>query len=176
MRRSNGVIYLIICVLWIGAIFLFSSQNAQDSYGLSNKVAETIGGVLFPDFSGWPYNQRQEWISGTNALLRKLAHFAEYCLLGILSTCALSALFSARKRKGAPTVFKTGMLAFYPCLLVALADEVIQISSAGRTSSTADVILDCVGVVVGIFIAVSKIQAKPVAPAQSAVVRKHRRG
>lgn len=176
MRRSKSMIFLVVCLLWICAIFLLSSQNGQNSHGLSSRLAEGIGTLLCPDFAKWPYTQQREWIYGMEALLRKAAHFTEYALLGILSACTVSSLLSAKRKRGSSADFKTGMLAFYPCLLVSLVDEIIQLSSAGRTSSAADVILDSVGVVTGIIIGINRIKAMPAASAQSAAVRKRRKG
>ncbi len=76
-------------------------------------------------------------------LIRKLAHFGEYFVLGLL---AFFALYNPSKRK---------ITFFAPlyCLLVAVADEfIMQRITEGRSPQITDVLIDFAGVVFGLLI------------------------
>lgn len=78
-----------------------------------------------------------------NFIIRKGAHFTEFCILGILSS---NMLLSIDKRK-----IKSFLgYNFFLVLSVAVTDEFIQ-SFTGRTSSVRDVLLDFCGAFVGIL-------------------------
>ena len=47
---------------------------------------------------------------------------------------------------------KCGIFAFYPCALIAAVDEILQGTVGGRTSTTADVLLDCAGIITGLIL------------------------
>lgn len=70
--------------------------------------------------------------------IRKLAHFCEFALLGLLLCHSFSAL-------GVSNRTATGYILFL-ALLVAVIDEYIQAFSPGRASRVKDVLLDFSGV------------------------------
>ncbi len=76
-----------------------------------------------------------------HTLLRKLAHFSEFGLLGLLT--------GARRRLTSGTV-PTALLGFG--LTVACVDETIQIFTPGRASSLLDVWIDFGGFALGLFV------------------------
>ena len=76
-------------------------------------------------------------------LIRKMAHFAEYALLGVLMTM----LFW--KPGGRSRVLFTMLL----CLAAAFVDEGIQFLSEGRAPALRDVAIDFAGAVTGTAIA-----------------------
>jgi VanZ family protein len=75
-------------------------------------------------------------LGGWDLVLRKIAHAAEYAVLGAL-------LVRATGRAG---------LAFALGTLYAMSDEVHQAFVAGRHGSPLDVVIDAVGVAVGIVL------------------------
>ena len=82
--------------------------------------------------------------------LRNLAHVAEFGLLG--ACLAAIALHTAHKKgrltlvKGVPFVCASVAVG----IIFAVIDEIIQLSSAGRACEFSDVVLDTVGVVLGV--------------------------
>ncbi len=74
--------------------------------------------------------------------VRKAAHFTEFAALGFCVTGLLSA--RCRSGKLPPTV-----LSLLFCLLVAAADETIQVFSEGRGAMLRDVLLDFSGALCG---------------------------
>ncbi len=77
--------------------------------------------------------------------MRKLAHFAEFALLGFWFMLCLR-VYTRR------FVRHTGWPLFFG-LLVANLDELIQLYVPGRSSSVRDVFLDFLGVLAGLFAA-----------------------
>jgi VanZ family protein len=77
-------------------------------------------------------------------LLRKLAHMAEYAILGLLLARALDR----------STLVRTTMLALAFVLGVAYAvsDEIHQTFVRGRAGRPVDVLIDAVGVVIGLLV------------------------
>ena len=80
----------------------------------------------------------------TSHQIRKLAHFAEYTLLGFLAMLCLR-VYTRRfvRHISWPLLFG---------LLVANTDETIQLLMAGRSSQLTDVWIDFSGVCAGLFV------------------------
>ena len=80
------------------------------------------------------------WI--LNRIVRKLAHLTEFTILG-------SVLYAILRRYITyGTVIKTIGLG----MLIACLDEFIQLFSPGRSSQFSDILIDTVGVVIGILV------------------------
>lgn len=82
---------------------------------------------------------------GFHTILRKLAHFSEYGLLGVLWTIELWLGPHREKRRGAME-----RLSF--CMLTAFLDETIQLFVPGRSGEIRDVWIDTAGAWTGIVI------------------------
>lgn len=80
---------------------------------------------------------------GFHAILRKLAHFSEYGLLGVLWTIELWLGPHRGKRRGTME-----RLSF--CMLTAFLDETIQLFVPGRSGEIRDVWIDTAGAWTGI--------------------------
>lgn len=80
----------------------------------------------------------------TNHILRKLAHFTEFFIQGLL----LTLFFFLRERKGHNYAVYALLIGF----LTALADEYIQQFVPGRAGMFQDVLLDFTGTVFGTII------------------------
>ena len=78
-------------------------------------------------------------------LVRKMAHFTEYAILGTLSM-----LTCCQIRSKALWNKMAGSILF--CMAAASIDETIQLFSGGRSGKVADVILDSVGSLTGIVL------------------------
>ena len=80
--------------------------------------------------------------------VRKIAHFAEYMILGVLS--AASWFFYREEKNRNPISFA----AWGFCILFAVLDELHQAFVPGRTSSVRDVLLDSIGALCGAVLTV----------------------
>ena len=177
MRKKNSALWLILCVVWMMMIFMFSRQDGTTSHGLSESVSRFIGGIMHPGFGSWPVSQQLQWQESFDTLLRKLAHFAEYMLLGILAYLSINGIWNAKKRRKNMSQVMRGLVTFYPCVMIGAADEMIQIFSENRGASVADIVLDCIGALAGILL-MMHYRTKKVGgmPATGQTVVRHRKG
>ena len=110
---------LVLTVLWLCVIWGHSMMPAEDSGNESNFLAEWL-------------MQYIPWMD--DYVIRKVAHFAEYAVLGGL-------LLGAFPKRGRDAVLRAVLAG----LLVALIDETIQLFSPGRSGQVSDVWLDLAG-------------------------------
>jgi VanZ family protein len=117
-------------VLWIGAIFVASSNTGSMSN--TSRFIRPLLEFLFPATP-------EEILVVYHGYIRKFAHFAEYFALAFLAARA----FSGSSVK----IVRNYWFIFAPVLivLVATADETNQSFLASRTSSVYDVLLDSAG-------------------------------
>lgn len=76
--------------------------------------------------------------------IRKAAHFSEFALLGFL--CIWCSYIRNK------CIVKNLMPSGFVCLATAVADELIQINSKGRSAQVTDVALDFLGAVFGVLL------------------------
>lgn len=139
------VIILLLIILWMLAVFGFSNQNGEQSSNLSREIARKIV-------------KTEEQIDLIEPYIRKLAHLSEYALGGMLFLgMALTFQISDKKRM---------LYSFLIGIEYAIIDEVHQLFIDGRAGKVTDVLIDSVGVALGIctlmfvYILMKKIQAK----------------
>ncbi|MCH5303676.1 MAG: VanZ family protein [Ruminococcus sp.] len=135
-------IMLVITALYIGFIWWHSTLTAVESTVESTSVLLFVQNIL--KSIGLNANL-------TDYLIRKSAHFCEFALLGCL---CLWTSYLHNKR-----IIKNFMPSGFVCLAVAVADELIQTGSFGRSAEVTDVVLDFFGAVSGalLFIIVISI-------------------
>jgi VanZ family protein len=137
--NKKTLIYWIAVFLWMLLIFNMSSQVAEQSDELSKGITKIIIEALKNVAPGGNFD------TGTlNHLLRKNAHFFAYLFLGILVTSAIK-----RSSLKGPKVFIISLLI---CVLYAISDEVHQLFVPGRGPGVADVLIDSMGALVGVFV------------------------
>lgn len=136
MKRKNAV-RLISLLLILGvmmAIVLFSSQSGITSNQFSKGILQMILEALHLNFEGTQAEM-------ANLVLRKIAHFSLYCLLGIgCSSFLLTTKLSLKQRM---------LLSIAFCLLFAASDELHQFLLGTRNGNGKDVLLDTLGASVG---------------------------
>ena len=134
IRRTTGRMGLCICLLIMNLIFIWGNSllPGEISGAFSGWVHMLLQGI-FPD------NGEME---GDHGLLRKLAHFSEFCTLGML----LSWLLAMLKEKKWAFVIPSMICG----CLAACVDETIQRFVPHRGPSIKDVGIDSLGVILGI--------------------------
>ena len=128
------IINIIILILWMCLIFFFSSQNADESTKTSG-IFDNIINIVFKDDSVKPT---------VKYVVRKIAHFTEYCILAILVLNVIKDYTSI--------TYKTLIIAFILCALYAASDEWHQTFVDGRAGQLFDVFIDSCGVLTGLIL------------------------
>ena len=142
MFKKIGSILLLL--FWMGVIFAFSAQPAEESDETSDKVEGVVMTVLqaiWPDFED--SELAQNIVENLTTLVRKGAHFTIYMILGILSLF----VFWAYKVQKMAWLYALGF-----SLLYAISDEIHQTFVDGRAGRATDVLIDMAGAIVGILL------------------------
>ena len=125
----------------MGLIFYFSSQNAELSDETSGRAVGLFRKLFFPDWETLPQDEYLYQMHALTFFVRKLAHFTEYLILGILLSAVLMTFRKTWKFR-----FLTAVGAG---ILYALSDEFHQMFVAGRAMMFFDVLTDSAGVFFG---------------------------
>ena len=125
---KNKIISLILVIIWMVIIFILSSFDATSSSGQSGIIVNFISSVTNIDN-----------LSLLSKIVRKLAHFTEYFILGLL-------VYNLIKNYNKKTY-----IAIIICILYAVSDELHQILVPGRSCQILDIIIDSLGSMLGIF-------------------------
>lgn len=137
MKKVRAAICWLLLVIWMVVIFMFSSQNGDESSGLSERVTDAVIKMLKSGNAADVYET-------IHYIVRKTAHFTEYAILGAL--WALSLLFLPKVRR------HSLWIAFAASVVYAALDEFHQSFVSGRVPAVKDVIIDSSGVLFGIII------------------------
>ena len=139
MRRHDHVWRFVPLVLWIGVIFLLSSS--QGSFTETSRIIRPLLEFLFPTAS-------PEAITFYHGVIRKIAHFTEYAMLGFLAMRA----FAAGRAVLASSVI---------LIAVATIDEINQSFNPARTGAVMDVLIDLAGGAAAILVIRLRRRPKP---------------
>lgn len=121
-------------LVWMGVIFYFSHQSGDASMQLSDGILDLFKSLFqnFLDYHTLSY------------IVRKIAHFTEYFILGLL-------IYHLVKQYR--VISKTEiiwMILF--CVIYAMSDEFHQVFIGGRSPKVFDVIIDSLGSSLSILI------------------------
>ncbi len=135
-----NIIRIISMILLLGnfyIIFQFSSQNGEESGNLSGKIAKFLIKQL-------PIEETQQSLKKTETIIRKMAHFSIYTLLGFLLMFFMNTYPIKVKEKIS--------ISLLVGILYAISDEIHQKFVPGRSCQITDVMIDSLGVTLGIFL------------------------
>ena len=134
INKTKKRMRLCICLLIMNLVFIWgNSLLPGEISGAISGWVHTLVQMIFPG---------SVEISGGHGLLRKLAHFSEFCALGML----LSWLLAMLKEKKWAFVIPSMICG----CLAACVDETIQCFVPDRGPSIKDVGIDSMGVILGI--------------------------
>ncbi len=152
MKKYNNITkWMVRILVWIPviviacSIFGFSSQQGEESSGLSERAAKVFLHVadevhivtLTPD-------NEATYIENLQTPIRKTAHMTEYMIFTFSLLAALW-VWGVRNRK-------LYVLAFLLVVLFASSDEIHQLFVPGRSGRATDVLIDSVGSMIGLFL------------------------
>lgn len=124
--------------MWMALIYYFSSQVADASDELSSGLLDVLLRIINYIL---PSNQLNPM--NFHRFIRKSAHFSVYLILGILVLNAL--------RRSRITGIKSAIIGIIICVLYAISDEMHQLMVPGRSGEIMDVLIDSIGVNIGIW-------------------------
>ena len=127
---------LAMTLLWMCLIFSFSAKSAVQSGADSMFITDYIIG-FFAD------NPPQYLLDIIETIIRKLAHFTEYAVLGLL-VCYCMSSFGANVKDLAYSILI--------CFLYAVSDEIHQYFVPGRACRLYDMLIDTAGATFGYFL------------------------
>lgn len=136
---KRWILYIVLCLI-VFFIWDNSLQNGGTSDGFSLIFAKWIAPIA--NKLGFYGN-----IWALNRIIRKLAHLTEFTILGGVLYVVL------RRYIEYGTVVKTIVVG----IVIASLDEFIQLFSLGRSSQLSDVLIDTVGIIIGISVVLSLI-------------------
>ena len=131
---KRWMLYIVLCLI-VFFIWDNSLQNGGTSDGFSLIFAKWIAPIA--NKLGFYGN-----IWALNRIIRKLAHLTEFTILGGVLYVVL------RRYIEYGTVVKTIVVG----IVIASLDEFIQLFSLGRSSQLSDVLIDTVGIIIGISV------------------------
>ena len=141
-------IYIILIILWLGAIFMFSNQSGDETQSLSksviNNIVEIYENVTKSDVDN------QKIVNKLNYYVRKTAHIIEYFVLCILAFLLINNFNIDHKL----------VFCILFCILCASLDEIHQAFAYNRTSSVMDVFIDSLGSILSVLLIHYKINKK----------------
>lgn len=140
--RKKGIWIAVLTVLifaWTFVIFAQSAKTGVESTGDTNRLIEWIESLVD---SVWPD------VEVAAHPLRKLAHFGEYLILGVLSAALIGVLGGKWTQIGA----------WCYATAVALCDEfAVQRMTEGRAPQFTDVLIDSAGALTGVLLFVGAL-------------------
>lgn len=136
-------ILIILLLATFARIFCFSNQNGTQSSGVSRKVTEIVTSNI-KKVQNMPQKEKEIFLEHTEKIIRKLAHFSIYTVVGLL----MMSLMSTYKLKQSKRIWTSLIVG----VLYASSDEIHQYFVPGRSARVFDVMIDSAGVCLGICI------------------------
>ncbi|EQB4340092.1 VanZ family protein [Clostridium botulinum] len=134
MNKSKKLAYFIPSFIWMVIIFTFSNQPGESSNKNNFFVADVLTKGKIDLFKHIDYNF-------FNFLIRKAAHITEYFILFMLLYYAFKKTFYKNLKIKAAII----------TILYACTDELHQLFIPGREGKIRDVLIDSIGVFIGVF-------------------------
>ena len=145
MKKFFRILSVICLIGWMGLIFYFSHQTAEESSDVSGSLISFLAQRFYPGFNLLSLLERQELIASLQEIVRSVAH---YCIFGGLGFFAYLTFVSYTNLKYKVRIFwmlETG-------LLYAIIDEFHQSFVDGRSMQIVDILVDFGGVVTAVLV------------------------
>lgn len=148
MKKKKLFLWVML-VFWCCLIFGFSGQKAADSSNVSSWLTLFLADILekidifsIPVFQDLTEIEYQIFILNLEKIVRKLAHFSIFLVLGVISFSLFKCYMERTK--------KCFILSLIFCLFYAVSDEFHQLFVPGRDGNIIDVLIDTTGAFWGI--------------------------
>ena len=144
VRAVTTLLTVIVMVM----IFCFSMETADDSDKRSGVISEVFIRIFFPGYEQMESARQQAVYDNVQHIVRKLAHFTEYLMLGFMIRLCLESWFGHRMKKYRILAF----IGFAAGTVYACTDEAHQLAIDGRSGQFTDVLVDGSGVLAGVIL------------------------
>ena len=148
-KRRSIIISAVAVAAMCAFVFFMSDRPSGESGAMSAAVTQFFIQLFVPDFSQMDAESQKALMDSLHHAVRKLAHFSEYAVLGML---AVNLARRIRDLHGAPSPRVCALAAWACSTLYAVTDEIHQIFVPGRACLATDVLIDSAGVATGILI------------------------
>lgn len=142
--KKARFIFFILTIATFITIFIFSNQNGEESGETSRGFTKIIIEVL-PIAKDLDEGRKAELIENAQTVVRKLAHFSIYTVLGINLMGFINTYDKLKQKDKILITILVGSI-------YAVSDEFHQMFSGGRTPAVGDVCIDALGVLFGLMI------------------------
>ena len=143
--NKRSIIFGILSIAVMIAIFMFSAKDGNESTDQSLKVGMTIGRITVKNFEELPKEKQISFAKKINYAVRKSAHFTEYMMLGFMLAGFFTGIKKLKRRIQLPSAWIAGTL-------YAFTDELHQMFVPGRACRLFDVMIDSSGVLTGVLV------------------------
>lgn len=134
------ILKIILIIIWMIAIFIFSSQKGTESGNTSRKFTIAIIQII----TGKNLALEDPFVEGIQLFIRKLAHFTIYAIGGFL---IMNYAYTTEKTMKQKMLYSITFGAGY-----AITDEIHQFFVSGRSAQILDIGIDTAGVIIGVLI------------------------
>ena len=131
------------CWILVGLMVIFIFSNSAASASTSNGMSLTVSEWVRPVLNTVGLHPETDFL---NFVIRKLAHFSEYALLGVLIGLAY---------RLQPWSWMKGKVALLPFFIIPVLDENLQRFSSGRSCELRDMLSDSAGMAVGMMLVIA---------------------
>ena len=137
----RGILFSLLIIIFC-IIFEFSNQSSEQSSGLSKKTTEVIVSNI-KTIKELPKSEKDKVLSRVEKVIRKIAHFSLYTVVGGIAMILLNTYKIKENTK-----FLNSLIIG---ILYAISDEIHQIFIPGRSAQITDVVIDAMGVLFGVL-------------------------
>lgn len=152
MKTKRIILYTLLIIVLL-TIFVFSGEPGKKSQSTSDKftssIIDKVTDITNKDITE---NKKKDIIVNTRFIVRKIAHFSIYFILGIIVYLIISTYNIKNKV----------LISIIICCMFGCLDEFHQVFIPGRTARVYDCIIDTIGGMCGIYLLVilKKIRQK----------------
>lgn len=143
---KKNILRIILILLLLGTfyiIFGFSSQDGEKSGSISRRITEKIA-TLIPQIQKENEIEKENIMNTMERIIRKMAHFSIYTVVGLL-LMSLVSTYNIKEKNRLIITLTTG-------IIYASSDEIHQSFVPGRSPMITDVVIDTMGVILGILL------------------------
>ena len=143
IEKNSIILSLLLVIAVMVMIYCFSAQTGAESGAMSGKITTWVLSLVIPDFANFAPEKQEAIRSTVGLIVRKLAHFSEYALLGF------SLMLHIAQIQKKISIRLPWLWAWAVGTIYAASDEFHQGFVAGRGPSVRDVMIDSAGVIAG---------------------------